>query len=80
MVCVMFDLDAQNWGTPFPQSFFSSHFSYGSLCVNKWLYYTTRFDTYKFGTQFEVKTNWLDEEEEYDKDYRLQIIKRGLFL
>ncbi|KAL8116975.1 uncharacterized protein LOC141668556 [Apium graveolens] len=77
-VYVIFDLDAQKWGTPFPESFLSSHFPYGSLCVDNSLYYLTGFGTFKYGTQFEAKTNWLDEDEqEYDEDHRLQIIKRG---
>ncbi|XP_063936013.1 uncharacterized protein LOC108227836 isoform X3 [Daucus carota subsp. sativus] len=75
---VIFDLDVGKWGTPFPESFISSHFPYGSLCVDNSLYCLTGFGTYKYGTQEEAKSNWLDEDEqEYEEDYRLQIIKRG---
>ncbi|KAK1371528.1 hypothetical protein POM88_037620 [Heracleum sosnowskyi] len=66
MLYLIFDLDTQKWASPLPESTLSSSFPYGSLCVDDSLYYLTGFGTWKYGTDYEANTNWIDQVDEDD--------------
>ncbi|KAK1379445.1 hypothetical protein POM88_026189 [Heracleum sosnowskyi] len=82
MLYLIFDLDTQKWASPLPESTLASSFPYGSLCVDDSLYYLIGFGTWKYGTDYEANSNWIDQvDDDDDVGPIVSIVKRGpLFL
>ncbi|KAK1379449.1 hypothetical protein POM88_026193 [Heracleum sosnowskyi] len=82
MLYLIFDLDTQKWASPLPESTLASSFPYGSLCVDDSLYYLIGLGTWKYGTDYEANSNWIDQVDDNDDVGPIvSIVKRGpLFL